>query len=333
MSNSNTTFSCIPLINTKTQQVVQTTTVKDLEIAGFLLDDKNKSHRQSIDNTTKTSTSLMMASAMEHPDIFTQTRLLFDRELKKLVRDKFSFVVRVVSNLVFGLLFGLIFKDVGRSDYVAYPEVMASFGAQSNLLISTMFGVAQSSLMEFPKDRPVFLREYSTNHYSVVPYFLSKFTIECFTVLIQVLSQLIAAFFLMGFRTNFFAFMALNFALAMASTSIGIFIGSCVQDPSVAAELMPALIVPQLLFSGFFIQTNLIPDFLVWAQYLCSLVYATRLANSYEFGDCDTESCRSLLENNEVYQLEQYWYWIILLGIAAVFRIAATVILKGKANF
>jgi hypothetical protein len=157
--------------------------------------------------------------------------------------------------------------------------------------------------------------------------------VECFTVLIQVLSQLIAAFFLMGFRTNFFAFMALNFALAMASTSIGIFIGSCVQDPSVAAELMPALIVPQLLFSGFFIQTNLIPDFLVWAQYLCSLVYATRLANSYEFGDCDTESCRSLLENNEVYQLEQYWYWIILLGIAAVFRIAATVILRGKASF
>ena len=103
-----------------------------------------------------------------------QTRYLFDREFKKLVRDKLAIVVRVGSTFMFGLLFGLIFLGVGRSDYAMYTEVQASFGAMANLLISTMFGVAQSSLMEFPKDRPVFLREYSTNHYSIVPYFLSK---------------------------------------------------------------------------------------------------------------------------------------------------------------
>merc|ERR1719263_1835471 len=151
---------------------------------------------------------------------------------------------------------------------------MASFGAIANLLISTMFGVAQSSLMEFPKDRPVFLREYSTNHYGVIPYFLAKFTADCFKVFFQVLAQLLAAFFLMGFQMNFFLFLALNFTLAIASTSIGIFIGSSVEDPNVAQELMPALIVPQLLFAGFFIPSNMIPEFLRWAQYLCSLTYA-----------------------------------------------------------
>ena len=196
-----------------------------------------------------------------------------------------------------------------------------------------MFGVAQSSLMEFPKDRPVFLREYSTNHYSVIPYFLAKFTLECFTVLIQVLVQLIAAYFLMGFRMNFFYFLALNFMLALASTSIGLFIGSCVEDAAVAAELMPALIVPQLLFSGFFIQVNMIPEFLRWAQYLCSLTYAIRLASLFEFGDCETSSCQDLLNNNGIYQLESYWYWIILFAIAAIFRITSMIILKSKATF
>merc|ERR1712087_817807 len=117
----------------------------------------------------------------------------------------------------------------------------------------------------------------------------------------------------MGFQMNFFYFLALNFLLAIASTSIGVFIGSCVEDPNVALEFIPALIVPQLLFSGFFIQTSLIPEILRWAQYLCSLTYAIRLSLFYEFGECTTASCENLLENNGVNQLDPLWYWIILL--------------------
>ena len=151
-----------------------------------------------------------------------------------------------------------------------------------------MFGVAQGSLMEFPKDRPVFLREYSTNHYSVIPYFLAKFSLELVTVFMQVAIQLLVAFWLMGFKMMFLQFLALNFLLAISSTSVGVFIGSLVEDPSVAAELMPALIVPQLLFSGFFIQVELIPVFLRWAQYLvssifCMWIYATLFDDHFSY--------------------------------------------------
>lgn len=323
-------------------QVAQANPIEELEKAGFFDEVIKQQEKYDEDSDTqslqkaalvKKAAAAVKAPSVEHVGLAIQTRLLFDREIKKLCRDKFSFVVRIGSTTVFGLLFGLIFLNIGRAYYVVYPEVMASFGAIANLLISTMFGVAQSSLTEFPKDRPVFLREYSTNHYSVLPYFLAKFSIECFTILCQVLVQQIAAFFLMGFQMNFFLFLMINFLLAIASTSIGIFIGSCVEDPGVAAELMPALIVPQLLFSGFFIPTEYIPSFLRWAQYLCSLTYAIRLASLYEFGDCSTLSCQSLLENNGVYELPSYWYWIILFLIASIFRITSMVILKRKATF
>lgn len=316
-------------------QVAQTNPEKELEKKGFFEDEhgkKSQTYNSSAANMALSSSTTFAPT--EHVGMSAQTRLLFDRELKKLTRDKIAFVIKVSSNLTFGLLFGFIFLSVGRSDYTQYPEVMASFGAQANLLISTMFGVAQSSLMEFPQDRPVFLREYSTNHYSIFPYFLAKFTLECFSVLVQVLAQLIVAFFLMGFKMNFFAFLALNFMLAIASTSIGIFIGSCVENPAVAGELMPALIVPQLLFSGFFIQVSLIPVFLRWAQYLCSLTYATRLATMLEFGNnCDTFACQSLLDNNGVYEMDPRWYWIFLFVIAAIFRIISMMMLKKKASF
>jgi len=312
-------------------EVAQTNSIEQLEKVGFFGDESNTLTAPPADGT---ASNYETPAAARRAGFNTQIRLLFGRELKKLFRDKFGFVAKVVSNGAFGLLFGLIFMDVGRSSYAVSPEINAAFGAMANLLISTMFGVAQSSLMEFPQDRPVFLREYSTNHYAVLPYFVAKFTLECFTVLLQVVVQLIAAFFLMGFKQSFFSFLALNFMLAIASTSIGIFIGSCVENPAVAAELMPALIVPQLLFSGFFIQVNLIPEFLRWAQYLCSLTYAIRLASLFEFGDnCSTAECANLLRNNGVYQLDSYLYWIILLAIAAVSRITSVVILKNKAKF
>ena len=138
---------------------------------------------------------------------------------------------------------------------------------------------------------------------------------------------------MMGFKMNFVLFLLVNFTLAIASTSIGIFVGSAVKDPKVAAELMPALIVPQLLFSGLFISVNLIPAFLRWAQYLCSLTYAVRLVLIYEFSDCETQACSTLLSSNSVDELPTYIYWIILIVIMSIFRGLAMLVLRNKATF
>lgn len=126
--------------------MAQTNTVKELENAGFFdksASGNDRSRASAAPNRTVTSSTTTAPPDTQHVGLGVQTRLLFEREIKKLLRDKFAFVIRVTSNTAFGLLFGFIFMSVGRSDYVEYPEVMASFGAQSNLLISTMFGVAQ----------------------------------------------------------------------------------------------------------------------------------------------------------------------------------------------
>lgn len=45
---------------------------------------------------------------------------------------------------------------------------------QVMILMMSMFGTAMPTLLSFPEERPVFLREYSTNHYGVVSYFMSR---------------------------------------------------------------------------------------------------------------------------------------------------------------
>ena len=52
-----------------------------------------------------------------------------------------------------------------------------------------MFGTAQPSLLAFPEERPVFLREYSTNHYSVGSYFISRLVIESVVTFFQMVVQ------------------------------------------------------------------------------------------------------------------------------------------------
>lgn len=60
-------------------------------------------------------------------------------------------------------------------------------GALVMVLLSAMFATAQPVLLAFPTERPVFLREYSTNHYSVGAYFISRFVVEGVLVGVQTL--------------------------------------------------------------------------------------------------------------------------------------------------
>mmetsp|Transcript_4291 Transcript_4291/g.9260 ORF Transcript_4291/g.9260 Transcript_4291/m.9260 type:complete len:110 (-) Transcript_4291:341-670(-) len=105
-----------------------------------------------------------------------------------------------------------------------------------------------------------------------------------------------------------------------------------------ATEFLPLLFVPQLLFAGFFVRTDLIPVWLRWAQYLCSLTYGVRLALLVEFGDCAADptiipnQCAQLFEINQVDEDEKALYWIILWGLFLTFRLGGLAILRKKAT-
>mmetsp|Transcript_26074 Transcript_26074/g.46209 ORF Transcript_26074/g.46209 Transcript_26074/m.46209 type:complete len:83 (-) Transcript_26074:985-1233(-) len=76
--------------------------------------------------------------------------------------------------------------------------------------------------------------------------------------------------------------------------------------------MLPILFVPQMLFAGFFVAPELIPIWLRWARYLCTLTYAVRIALVEEFGDgCPNEDgqdpCKQLLETVDADPDETWW--------------------------
>lgn len=204
------------------------------------------------------------------------------------------------------------------------------------VVLMSMFGTAQPSLLAFPEERPVFLREYSTNHYSVLSYFLSRLSIEACVTALQVLVLCLIDYFLIGFKSDFGLFYLTIYCLAMASTALAVMLGCSVEDPKLGQEMLPILFVPQMLFAGFFVTPSLIPVWLRWARYLCSLTYAIRILLVEEFGSgCGSEeadeACALAIESVGADEDEIWWNWVVLVALFVVFRLLALVILQRKA--
>ena len=88
-----------------------------------------------------------------------------------------------------------------------------------------------------------------------------------------------------------------------------------------------------MLFAGFFVTPDLIPSWLRWARYLCSLTYAVRIALVGEFEDCSAtiENCQTVLTNVEADPDETWWNWLVLSLLFVLFRVLALVIIRTKA--
>ena len=152
---------------------------------------------------------------------------------------------------------------------------------------------------------------------------MSKFTIEAIVTFTQCMVQAILNYFMIDYQMSFSLYFAILYTLGMAATAVAVLMGAFVKDVGMAQELLPLLFVPQMLFAGFFIASDLIPVFLRWAQYLCSLTYAMRLAIIYEFEDCDESDCENIRNYTFAEEGEPYVYWLVLLALFVSLRLLA----------
>jgi hypothetical protein len=58
------------------------------------------------------------------------------------------------------------------------------------------------------------------------------------------------------------------------------------QDPRNAKELIPIVILPQILLCGFFVSVDDLPSWIAWAHWLMPLTYSFRLFLAEEFSTC-----------------------------------------------
>ena len=195
--------------------MAQAIPIADLEEKGFFPADTRECPNPATDST--------VAFPKKDKKVFhrvnwvTQTSLLLQRDWMDMIRNKRVTGARYAMCFGMSFLVALLYQNVGRSPksdivvskcrcfhsvarspslliksspviFFSMPQNFQShFGALLIILLVAMFASALPALLTFPDERPVFLREYSTNHYSVFSYFISKFTMEAINTFIQVL--------------------------------------------------------------------------------------------------------------------------------------------------
>lgn len=139
------------------------------------------------------------------------------------------------------------------------------------------FNAIQNVILIFPDERPVFLREANNNMYAVSAYFWAKIVSELPSSILTpgIFGSIV--YYAIGFNTNdwekFPTFLLILFLIYNASGSYALIIGTIFSDKQLAVTLTPVLIIPFMLFAGFFVNQDNIPWWLREFQYMSIFKY------------------------------------------------------------
>ena len=210
------------------------------------------------------------------------------------------------------------------------------------ITMNIAFNAIQNVILIFPDERPVFLREVNNNMYKTGPYFWAKIVSELpFSLMTPVVFGSIV-YYAIGYTSyfeNFIMFLLTLILIYNASSGYSLIISAGFSDKQLAVTLTPVLIIPFMLFAGFFVSSDKIPPYLKEFEYLSIFKYGYESLMHNQFDNyyddevkpcvdkdegCDscTYSCWCSGECNPLSQLadnSELWSSMMALGIIYVF--------------
>jgi len=213
-----------------------------------------------------------------------QLKELCKRAMKFVMREPLLFKVRIFQTLFMGVLTGLIFLRLPNSLTGASNKISGGFFVAVNPLFSGINGPTAT----FPPERAVYWRENGAGLYSAGAYFISKLIAEIPVNLISPVIFGTVAWWMMGLNDaadRFFEFILIEVILTTLGYSIGIVINLSIYDPGIVQRVQPLILLPLMVFAGFFLNTNSVPVWLVWLQAISPLKYAFRAVMNVVLSD------------------------------------------------
>ena len=187
-----------------------------------------------------------------------------------------------------------------------------------------------STIITFPAERLLFLKETTAKLYGILPYYLGKSIIELpFIVLFPLIFGLIS-YYICGFNPgvgNYFFFIAICMLMAFNGNSLGIMTGCMFNDAKVSMAIMPLIIIPFMLFGGFYLNRDDYPVWLGWIEWISPFKYAVEALVHNEFDSYNKNVINYLGMN---FGMWPSFGMLFVLGIA--YRMFGYVFLKSLLN-
>lgn len=259
--------------------------------------------------------------------------LLFSR------RDWTLMYLRLFAHILVGFLIGALYYNIGNDG----AKVLSNLGFLFFNMLFLMYTSMTITILSFPLEMPVLLKENFNRWYSLRSYYLAITLSDIpFQTIFCVIYVTIVYYFtaqpMEWFR--FALFLSACLLVSFVAQSVGLVVGAAMNVQN-GVFLAPVMSVPFLLFSGFFVSFDAIPIYLRWITYLSYIRYGfegTALA-TYSFGReklkcfqtyCHFKSPETTLEELDMLHASYELDIIALVVIFALLRIAAFLFLRWK---
>ncbi|XP_052810071.1 protein white-like isoform X2 [Mya arenaria] len=222
----------------------------------------------------------------------TQFRAVFARSWKTTIREPMVVRVRVAQTLMLGLILGVIYLqlDINQEGVMNINGVL--FLMLTNMTFSNVFGVLNS----FPLEMPIFLREYGIGLYRVDIYFLCKTFAELPSFIFIPMIFCAITYWMVGLYSSFEAFCVFTGVLLLVANiavSFGYIVSAAANSVTTALAIAPPLMIPLMMFGGFFLNSDSIPVYFIWLEYLSWFKYANEVLAVNQWQNIDSIECSS----------------------------------------
>lgn len=216
------------------------------------------------------------------PSFAHKFKKIISRQTKIMVREPLLTSARFIVHVIVGLSVSLLYgteagsssgcNSLTRTGQPAFLDQKKIVYTNENmtLLFFTLFFLTFTSLtptiLTFPTELKIFMKEYHNNYYGTLVYFLATTIVD---LPFQVIFPLVYVVIVYPMTCQpmepyrFGLFSLISCLVSLVSQSVGLLISSVFsQSMKVIVFLAPVSLTPIFLFSGFFVRFSLSPSFL-----------------------------------------------------------------------
>uniref|UniRef100_A0A182VUV0 ABC transporter domain-containing protein n=1 Tax=Anopheles minimus TaxID=112268 RepID=A0A182VUV0_9DIPT len=208
----------------------------------------------------------LMATSQIH-----QLHVLIKRGIIKAKRDATLTHLRIGVNIVIAAMLGFLFIDAGNEG----SRVLDNYNLLFSILMHHMMATMMLTVLTFPTEMGVILKEHFNRWYTLKCYYLSVSIIDIplsvfccliFTVIIYLMSGQPMEWFRFGM------FFTISLLIVLIAQSLGLTIGAWFNVVN-GTFLGPVLTIPMMMFAGFGVTLRDLPSYLKWGSHISYLRY------------------------------------------------------------
>uniref|UniRef100_A0A6A7G0X1 Protein white n=1 Tax=Hirondellea gigas TaxID=1518452 RepID=A0A6A7G0X1_9CRUS len=220
----------------------------------------------------------------------SQFLAVFVRSGLQIIREPLQLRIKLMQTTMTALLLGLIYLDQNYDQKGVSNMSGALFLLITNLTFQNVFGVVNV----FCTEMEILKREHYNGMYRSEVFFLAKNIAEIPLAVLQPMLFVCVIYYMVGLNPaveHFFICMGILVLVANIAVSFGYFISCMSKNVEMALAISAPLIIPFMLFGGFFLNSDSVPVYFIWLQYISWFNYANEALTINQWNDIEHIDC------------------------------------------